>query len=149
MLNLSKLLKDSTVGLDASSTSIKTALASLDPSTIQSLNSARSALAAHGERSDLLKAIEKNEQRVSLIGADVAFRANKDAQERRSREIEQLDLLRRSTVASEAAIKDAQRREEEAKAETRRAYAIAVVGAIAGVAGLVLAAWPIVMARLE
>lgn len=144
MLDISKLPK-----IDVTSPTIKAALAALDGPSPHAVNSARSALAAYEVRTDFLEAMEKDQQRISILGSEAIARAAKDARERREREIEQLDLLRRSTVASEAAIQDAQRRELEAKAETKRAYAIAVVGVIVGVAALVLTAWPIVMTRLE
>ena len=62
---------------------------------------------------------------------------------------EELALLRRAAEAGEAAIAEALRREQEAKAGERRMQRYAILGLIGTVASLLLAAWPFIKDRLD
>ena len=131
--------------------------AALLKGTGSSLDQVNSALAAsrHFESLVSLKSdIERYAKQAEVVQVQTpdlgTLRAlQEETRRKRANEQETLELLRRTTVASEQAIADAQRRERDAKMETRRAYAIAVVGAVVGLAGLLLAAWPFILARLE
>lgn len=67
--------------------------------------------------------------------------------EQRRREKEMLDLSRRQAVATEAALAEARQQAADSARETRRAYAIAVVGCLVGLAGLLLTIWPSIVER--
>jgi hypothetical protein len=93
---------------------------------------------------------DREQREVQHVADLPAIRSLWERQDReRAMREESLDLLRRSTIASEQAIADAQRREEEAKAGERRAHRWAILGWLGTLAGLLLAAWPYIKDSLE
>jgi hypothetical protein len=61
----------------------------------------------------------------------------------------QVALLTKQVEIAEAARTTAEMNAVHAKAETRRAYRLAVLGIVVGVVGLLLAAWPFILPKLE
>lgn len=98
-------------------------------------------------RSDIGSAMRRYQERQpEFVVPESAVEALREIQEaveaERARKIKALELQERQTIASEAALAEARRREQEARAGERRAYAIAVVSALVGLAGVLVGAWP-------
>ncbi|MDT7514694.1 hypothetical protein [Rhodoferax mekongensis] len=88
--------------------------------------------------------IEEDERRLNLPrevsrSHDLLFAP---AREQRKRDKEILDLTRRQVEATEAALDEARRQAADSARETKRAYAIAVVGCLVGLASILAPVLP-------